>query len=169
MAWNDSFEALKNMVAEAAQAAARVTKNAASVTKANISILSEQDKLKKAYQELGKLYYRDYITGEEPDDAEYLVHCEAISAAVKAIDSLKSELEERKAAAKAAAAPVDAEPEEPKEEAPAEAAPLDMNKELESLHEELDELTAELEKLDGVQKEVTEAVFEVVDDDKPEE
>ena len=46
MALNDSLEALKGLIAEAAQAAARVTKSAASVTKSNINILTEQEKQK---------------------------------------------------------------------------------------------------------------------------
>ena len=97
MALNDKLEALKGLVSEAAQAAARVTKGAASVTKSNISILSEQEKQKRAYLELGKLYYRDFITGEEPDDAEYLPLCDAITEAAKNIDALRGELEAARA------------------------------------------------------------------------
>ena len=162
MAWNDSLEALKGLVAEAAQAAARVTKSAASVTKSNISILTEQDKQKKAYLELGKLYYRDFITGEEPDDAEYLPLCEAITAAAKNIETLRGELEEAKASF---AKPAKEEP-----EAPAEEPAPDLEEELENLHKELDELEQDLSKLDGAEekaeevKEAVEAVFEVVDD-----
>ena len=166
MAWNDSLEALKGLVAEAAQAAARVTKSAASVTKSNINILTEQDKQKKAYLELGKLYYRDFITGEEPDDAEYLPLCEAITEAAKNIETLRGELEEAKAAfAKPAR----------EEAAPAEEPAPDLESELENLHKELDELENDLSKLNGVEekveevKEAVEAVFEVVDDTPCEE
>lgn len=170
MALNESLEALKGLVAEAAQAAARVTKNAASVTKANISILTEQDKQKKAYLELGKLYYRDYITGEEPDDAEYLPLCEAISEAAKNIEALRDELEEAKAA-------FTAKPEKAEEAEEAETEPADLEAELSSLNKELDELEKDLSQLDGVEEKVqevqeevaqveetVEAVFEVVDD-----
>ncbi|MBO4419550.1 MAG: hypothetical protein J5789_06990 [Oscillospiraceae bacterium] len=160
MALNDSLETLKGFVAEAAQAAARVTKSAAAVTKSNISILSEQDKQKKAYLELGKLYYRDYITGEEPDDAEYLPLCEAITEAAKNIETLRGEVEEAKANFSKPAK----EPE----------APMDFEEELENLHKELDELGEDLAKLDGMEAETAEklenvekavdAVFEVVDD-----
>lgn len=162
MAWNDSLETLKGFVAEAAQAAARVTKSAASVTRSNISIFTEQEKQKKAYLELGKLYYRDFITGEEPDDAEYLPLCDAITEAAKNIETLRGELEAAKASF---AKPV-------KEEAPAEepAAPADLEEELANLHKELDQLENDLSKLDGAEekaeelKETAEAVFEVVDD-----
>lgn len=159
MAWNDSLEALKGLVADAAQAAARVTKSAAAVTKSNINLLTEQDKLKKAYQELGKLYYRDFITGEEPDDAEYLPLCDAITEATKAIEALRGELEEAKASfAKPA-----------REEAPAEPADLeaelaDLDKELDNLDKELDNLGAELNKVEETAEQAKEIVIEVVED-----
>ena len=171
MAWNDSLETLKGLVAEAAQAAARVTKSAASVTKSNINILAEQDKQKKAYLELGKLYYRDFITGEEPDDAEYLPLCEAITEAAKNIENLRSELEEAKAAFAKPAKEDSASTEEP--------AP-DLETELDNLHKELDELENDLSKLDGTEtaaveekleevEQAVEAVFEVGDDTPAEE
>ncbi len=160
MAWNDNLETLKGLVAQAAQAAARVTKSAAAVTKSNISILSEQEKQKKAYLELGKLYYRDFITGEEPDDAEYLPLCEAITEAAKNIEALRGDLEAAKANFTRPAG----------EAAEAEAVP-DLDAELENLHKELDELEQDLSKLDGIEEkvedkaeEIRNAVFEVVDD-----
>ena len=156
MALNESLEALKKLAAEVAQAATKFTKSAATVTKANFNILSEQEKLKKAYAELGKLYYRDYITGEEPDDAEYIPLCDAITEATKAIDDLKSQVEEAKKPKE--------EPEaEPVEEA-AEEVCEDVEQAAEDLNKDLDELAKNLEDL----KEPAEAVFEVVDD-KPEE
>ena len=94
MALNDSFEILKNLLSDTVQAAAKATRGAAAATKANLNILSEQDRLKKAYLELGKLYYRDFITGEEPDDAEYLPLCDAITEATKNIESLRGTVEE---------------------------------------------------------------------------
>ena len=156
MALNESLEALKKLAAEVAQAATKFTKSAATVTKANFNILSEQEKLKKAYAELGKLYYRDYITGEEPDDAEYIPLCDAITEATKAIEDLKSQVEEAKKPKE--------EPEaEPVEEA-AEEVCEDVEQAAEDLNKDLDELAKNLEDL----KEPAEAVFEVVDD-KPEE
>ena len=164
MAWNDNLETLKGLVAEAAQAAARVTKSAASVTKSNISILAEQEKQKKAYMELGKLYYRDFITGEEPDDAEYLPLCDAITEAVKNIEALRGDVEQAKAAFM-----------KPAKEEPAPEEPANLETELDNLHKQLDELEQDLAKLDGVEqkseevKEAAEAVFEVVDDSPAEE
>ncbi len=155
MALNDSFETLKNMIADVAMAATRVTKSAAAVTKANINILTEQDKLKKAYMELGKLYYRDYITGEEPDDAEYLPLCDAISEATKNIDELRTTVKDIRSAKPSE----EAEP----EEAPAEAAESQVAEELNNLNKELDDLEKGLKDMDPVET-VQEAVFEVVED-----
>ena len=59
MRFSENFEAAKNMAVEAAQTAAAKAKELAAVAKANISIYAEEDKVKKAEIELGKLYYRD--------------------------------------------------------------------------------------------------------------
>ena len=72
MRFSENFEAAKNMAVEAAQTAAAKAKELAAIAKANISIYAEEDKVKKAEIELGKLYYRDYAVGEELDTAEYL-------------------------------------------------------------------------------------------------
>lgn len=163
MALNDNIEALKKLAAEVAQAATRFTKTAATVTKANFSMLSEQEKLKKAYQELGKLYYRDYITGEEPDDAEYIPLCDAITETTKLIDELKSKVEEAK------------NPKEADEAADAECCCeeketcCDVDKAAEELNRDLDELHENLKDLGKTVEEKAEAIFEVVDDAKPEE
>ena len=70
MRFSENFEAAKNIAVEAAQTAAAKAKELAAVAKANISIYAEEDKVKKAEIELGKLYYRDYAVGEELDTAE---------------------------------------------------------------------------------------------------
>lgn len=77
------------MAVEAAQTAAAKAKELAAVAKANISIYAEEDKVKKAEIELGKLYYRDYAVGEEPDTAEYLPWCQKIDESKKTIAELK--------------------------------------------------------------------------------
>ena len=163
MALNDSFETLKNMLTDFAQVATRMTKSAAAVTKANINILSEQDKLKKAYMELGKLYYRDYITGEEPDDAEYLPLCDAITEATQNIDNLRTTVQDIRSAKD------DDQTEEASEaeEAPVEEAADQITQEIENLNKDLDDLKKNLESTDPVET-AEDAVFEVVED-KPEE
>ena len=89
MRFSENFEAAKNMAVEAAQTAAAKAKELAAVAKANISIYAEEDKVKKAEIELGKLYYRDYAVGEELDTAEYLPWCQKIDESKTAIAELK--------------------------------------------------------------------------------
>lgn len=163
MALNDSFETLKNLLTDFAQVATRMTKSAAAVTKANINILSEQDKLKKAYMELGKLYYRDYITGEEPDDAEYLPLCDAITEATKNIDNLRTTVQDIRSAKDDGLTEEASEA----EEAPVEEAADQITQEIENLNKDLDDLKKNLEDTDPVET-AEDAVFEVVED-KPEE
>ena len=141
MRFSENFEAAKNIAVEAAQTAAAKAKELAAVAKANISIYAEEDKVKKAEIELGKLYYRDYAVGEELDTAEYLPWCQKIDESKKAIAELKdfiASLREDEAPAVTEAAPTDDDfeivvadeapkaeeaPEAPK--APAEAAPAE--------------------------------------------
>ena len=129
MRFSENFEAAKNMAVEAAQTAAAKAKELAAVAKANISIYAEEDKVKKAEIELGKLYYRDYAVGEELDTAEYLPWCQKIDESKKAVAELKdfiASLREDEAPAETEAAPTDDEPkaaETPAAEAPAEEAP----------------------------------------------
>ena len=53
---------------------------------ANVSIYAEEDQIRKAEAQLGKLYYRDYVVGEEMDTAEYP------SVGCQKIDELRSSL-----------------------------------------------------------------------------
>ena len=141
MSFSENFEAAKNLAMEAAQTAAAKAKELAAVAKANISIYAEEDKVKKAEIELGKLYYRDYAVGEELDSAEYLPWCQKIDESKKTIADLKdyiASLRTEEESAEAEDAPTDDDfeivvadeapkaeeaPEAPK--APAEAAPAE--------------------------------------------
>lgn len=96
MALMDSLEIIREKAAEAAQAAAKKTKKLAEIAKANVSIYSEEDKVKKAQMELGKLYYRDYVVGEELDEAEYLPWCQQIDEAKQTIADLRDYIENLK-------------------------------------------------------------------------
>ena len=112
MRFSENFEAAKNIAVEAAQTAAAKAKELAAVAKANISIYAEEDKVKKAEIELGKLYYRDYAVGEELDTAEYLPWCQKIDESKKAIAELKDFIaslreEEEPAEAETEASPTD--------------------------------------------------------------
>ena len=122
MAFTDHFESIRGFAASAAQTAAGKTKKLASIAKANFAILAEEDKVKKAQQELGKVYYKNFVSGEEADLAEYLPLCEKITESLKLIESLKAEIEQAKGAAAPEAA---AEDDFVIEEVPAEEAPAE--------------------------------------------
>ena len=96
MGFNESFEAAKNCAFSAAQTAAQKAKVLAAIAKTNVSIYAEEDKIKKAEAQLGKLYYRDYAVGEEMDSAEYLPWCQKIDESKKLIEELKDYIESLK-------------------------------------------------------------------------
>ena len=56
---SENFESVKNFAVGAAQTATQKAKVLAAVAKANVSIYAEEDKIRKAEAQLGKLYYRD--------------------------------------------------------------------------------------------------------------
>ncbi len=89
-----NFDELKSKAVEAAQTAAQKTRDLAAIAKARVSILAEEDKIRKAQTELGKLYYRDYVLGEEMDSAEYLPWCDRITASRAVIEDLKDLIDE---------------------------------------------------------------------------
>ena len=61
----------------------------------------EQEKIRRLYAKLGKVYYKDYVTDEEPDEAEYAPICNAISDSFRRINTLKEELSDAKDAYRA--------------------------------------------------------------------
>ena len=94
---SENFESVKNFAMGAAQTATQKAKVLAAVAKANVSIYAEEDKIRKAEAQLGKLYYRDYAVGEEMDTAEYLPWCQKIDESKKLIAELKDYIDEVKA------------------------------------------------------------------------
>lgn len=92
----ESLDSLYGIASDAAQAAARKTKQLAEIAKANLSIYAEEDKIKKAQLELGKLYYRDYVLGEEQDEAEYLPWCQKIDESKQTIADMRDYIDELK-------------------------------------------------------------------------
>ena len=91
-----NFEELKTMAVDAAQTAAQKTKDLAAMAKAKLSIMAEEEKIRKAQVELGKLYYRDYVLEEEMDSAEYLPWCDKITESKAVIEDLKDMIEDLK-------------------------------------------------------------------------
>lgn len=91
-----TLENLKAKVKVAATATVDATKQFAIISKCKLKIAAEQDKIRKLYAKLGKLYYKDFITDEEPDEAEYKPLCDSISDHYRQISYLRARLEEAK-------------------------------------------------------------------------
>ena len=90
--FNDNFEVFKEAAAGVAKTAAEKTKLLSIIAKNNLTILAEEDKIKKAYTELGRVYYKDFAMEEEPDEAEYLPWCEKITEGKQKIEALRDEI-----------------------------------------------------------------------------
>ena len=91
-----NFENIRDKAVDVAQTAAQKTKDLASIAKAKLAIMTEEDKIRKAQLELGKLYYRDYVLGEEADSAEYLPWCDKITESRAVIEDLKEMIDDLK-------------------------------------------------------------------------
>lgn len=157
---NEGFESILNALTGVAQSAVSKAKSLSSIAKSNVSILTEQEKLKKAYAELGKLYYRDYITGEEPDDAEYLPLCDNITELVKTIQTLRESIDDAKAGAEKDAEIVISD--EELDKAIAEELE-DLNEDLKDLEEELADLEEERKELEDAKAEIQAEIQELTE------
>lgn len=89
MNFSENFESFKGMAANAANVAKKKAVVLAGIAKANVSIYAEEDKVRKAEAELGKLYYNDYVSGNSPDLEAYRPICERITDSKSVIADLK--------------------------------------------------------------------------------
>lgn len=78
------FDNFKEKAADLAQAGVAQSKRLAEIAKLKAANMSEEDAIKKAYIELGKLYYAE--KGATPEGA-YASACEKITAAKAAIET----------------------------------------------------------------------------------
>ena len=92
-----SMENIKDKANAAAQSAAKAAKYVALASKKRLEIVKEQEKIRRNYAKLGKVYYKDYVTDEEPDEAEYKPICEEISVSFRRINELREEIGAAKA------------------------------------------------------------------------
>ena len=92
-----SMDTIMDKANAAAQTAAKAAKYVALASKKRLEIVKEQEKIRRNYAKLGKVYYKDYVTDEEPDEAEYKPLCEAISVSFRRINELREEIAEAKA------------------------------------------------------------------------
>lgn len=87
------FDELKEKAVDLAQAGVAKSKQLGEIAKLSVSNLGEEDAIKKAYIEIGKLYYAE--RGMAPE-AAYAALCGKITAAKKNIEDNKSRIEELK-------------------------------------------------------------------------
>lgn len=93
-----TMDTLKDMAGNAALSAAKATKHLAMLSKLRLEILREKERIYYNYAKLGKVYYKDYATDEEPDDAEYKPLCEDISVSFRRINLLRERIAAEKEA-----------------------------------------------------------------------
>ena len=115
------FDNFKEKATDLAQAGVAQSKRLAEIAKLKTANMGEEDTIKKAYIELGKLYYAE--KGAAPE-AAYAASCEKITAAKAAIEANNDRIAELKSAAEAEGEIiVDADFQDiPEEPAPAEEA-----------------------------------------------
>ena len=88
------LDALKDKATDLAQAGVAQSKRLAEIAKLKVSNMGEEDTIKRAYIEIGKLYYAE--KGAAPEGA-YVAACEKITAARAAIETKNDRIAELKA------------------------------------------------------------------------
>ena len=104
----DFINDLQERATDLAQSVEATSKRLAEIAKLKASNMAEEDTIKKAYVELGKLYYAEH--GTTPDGA-YAAACEKITAARAAIETNNDRIAELKATAEAEGEIIDVTPE----------------------------------------------------------
>lgn len=89
------LENLGKKVGEAAQAAAKKSGELVEITKINVNINSEEDKIQKLYNQIGKRVYEKYSAAGAVD-ADLKESCEAIKVHEQNIKNLKEKILEVK-------------------------------------------------------------------------
>ena len=84
MDFKNTFENLKDRAVDLAQAGVAQSKRLAEIAKLKAANMAEEDAIKKAYIEIGKLYYAEQ--GASPDGA-FAAACEKITASKAAIET----------------------------------------------------------------------------------
>ena len=90
------FDNFKEKATDLAQAGVAQSKRLAEIAKLKTANMGEEDTIKKAYIELGKLYYAE--KGAAPE-AAYAASCEKITAAKAAIEANNDRIAELKSSA----------------------------------------------------------------------
>lgn len=93
MDFKSTFETLKDRATDLAQAGVAQSKRLAEIAKLKTANMAEEDAIKKAYIELGKLYFAEH--GTAPDGA-YTAACERITASKALIETNNDRIAELK-------------------------------------------------------------------------
>ena len=64
-------------------------KRAANTVSTEVSVAAEEQKIREAYQALGKLYFKAKRTGGETEGLEFADQCRKVEASIKRINELK--------------------------------------------------------------------------------
>lgn len=104
---------------ELAKTAAEKTKLVARISKLNADVISEKDALRKAYSDLGKLYYKTFKDAPDESMAE---ECRRIASSLAVIAQCRDEIEQCKAALRGEKGEAETEPDVPVTEAEEEAS-----------------------------------------------
>ncbi len=78
-----------------AKAAAKISGSVVEVTRLNININAEEEKIKKIYAEIGKQLYEDHTEGKEVSE-KLLEKCIRIDEIISSIDEMKDKILELK-------------------------------------------------------------------------
>ena len=93
MDFKDTFDTLKDKATDLAQAGVAQSKRLAEIAKLKMANMAEEDANKKAYIEIGKLYYAEQ--GASPDGA-FAAACERVTASKAAIEANNDRIAELK-------------------------------------------------------------------------
>lgn len=93
MDFKSTFETLKDRATDLAQAGVAQSKRLAEIAKLKTANMAEEDAIKKAYVEIGKLYYAE--KGATPDGA-FAAACERITASKAVIETNNERIAELK-------------------------------------------------------------------------
>ena len=93
MDFKDTFDTLKDKATDLAQAGVAQSKRLAEIAKLKMANMAEEDAIKKAYIEIGKLYYAEQ--GASPAGA-FAAACERVTASKAAIEANNDRIAELK-------------------------------------------------------------------------
>lgn len=116
-----SFEELRAKALDLAQVGAAKAKELTDVAKLNIANSSEEDAIRRAYIDLGKLYYAERGMAPEP---AYAGLCEKITEAKQRIEENKAKMAEMKGSESEEDIPVVHTQDAPETDVPQEDAPV---------------------------------------------